>query len=145
MLELNFPSPLSNQPGKYLTYLTAMTSHSPLSFTPPPIHFLLIKLNKTHSIYSLLIPIPLNCIPLTQKHPLPMASFPPLTSKSFLFFCLFFISTFAISASAFQFQVGGKQGWTKPSAKHSHSYNDWAAENRFQIGDTLCKYIHLNA
>ncbi|KAM7499005.1 hypothetical protein LguiA_023419 [Lonicera macranthoides] len=79
-----------------------------------------------------------------------MASFPPLTSKhsskfAFLFVCFFFISTFATSVSAFQFQVGGKRGWTKPSAKHSHSYNDWAAENRFQIGDTLYFKYHKDS
>ncbi|XP_074575240.1 mavicyanin-like [Curcuma longa] len=41
------------------------------------------------------------------------------------------------SASAFEFQVGGVKGWTKPTGDAAENYNHWATQNRFQIGDSL--------
>ncbi|XP_047946338.1 mavicyanin-like [Salvia hispanica] len=43
----------------------------------------------------------------------------------------------AAVASAYQFEVGDETGWIKPTGKERHSYNDWAAQNRFHIHDTL--------
>ncbi|KAA8527071.1 hypothetical protein F0562_008700 [Nyssa sinensis] len=42
-----------------------------------------------------------------------------------------------VSVSSYQFQVGGKRGWIKPTGKQTATYNDWAAENRFHVGDTV--------
>ncbi|KAL2247703.1 early nodulin-like protein 1 [Sesamum indicum] len=39
--------------------------------------------------------------------------------------------------SGFQFQVGEVRGWTIPTGKEPETYNEWAAKNRFHIGDTL--------
>lgn len=36
-----------------------------------------------------------------------------------------------------EFQVGGNRGWVVPPANDSKIYNDWASENRFQVGDTI--------
>lgn len=42
---------------------------------------------------------------------------------------------------AYEFKVGGKDGWT---LKPSENYNHWAERMRFQVGDTLCKsYVYL--
>lgn len=52
----------------------------------------------------------------------------------YIFFSFFFV--FMCSVDAFQFRVGGKDGWTlNPSEKYAH----WAARMRFQVSDTLCK------
>ncbi|MCD7456131.1 hypothetical protein HAX54_030706 [Datura stramonium] len=42
-----------------------------------------------------------------------------------------------IFVSSFQFRVGGEIGWIKPIGNESETYNEWAARNRFRIGDTL--------
>ncbi|KAG5578851.1 hypothetical protein H5410_049478 [Solanum commersonii] len=42
-----------------------------------------------------------------------------------------------IFVSSFQFRVGGEIGWIKPIGNESETYNEWAARNRFHIGDTL--------
>ncbi|KAI8028750.1 hypothetical protein ACSBR2_010662 [Camellia fascicularis] len=42
-----------------------------------------------------------------------------------------------LSVASFQFEVGDNQGWVVPPANDSKIYNDWASENRFQIGDTV--------
>lgn len=48
--------------------------------------------------------------------------------------------------NAYQFQVGGPKGsWTLPSDPNAAIYNQWAEKNRFQIGDTLRKYIYFDA
>ncbi|KAH6775554.1 hypothetical protein C2S52_013115 [Perilla frutescens var. hirtella] len=38
---------------------------------------------------------------------------------------------------AFEFKVGGSQGWTLPTDPNAPIYNQWASKNRFQIGDSL--------
>ncbi|CAH9092555.1 unnamed protein product [Cuscuta epithymum] len=43
----------------------------------------------------------------------------------------------AVMVSSFQFEVGGKNGWTKPTENESETYNEWAVQNRFRIGGTL--------
>ncbi|KAK4487431.1 hypothetical protein RD792_005934 [Penstemon davidsonii] len=61
-------------------------------------------------------------------------------SKAFnnaLFSALVAACLAAVLVSGFQFEVGGKTGWTKPTGKEPETYNQWAAKNRFHIGDTL--------
>ncbi|GAV88258.1 Cu_bind_like domain-containing protein [Cephalotus follicularis] len=41
------------------------------------------------------------------------------------------------SVSSFEYQVGGDEGWVVPPANDSKIYNEWASENRFQVGDTI--------
>ncbi|KAK6921099.1 Phytocyanin domain, partial [Dillenia turbinata] len=36
-----------------------------------------------------------------------------------------------------EFQVGEDNGWAVPSSKDHHYYNEWAAENRFKVNDTI--------
>jgi hypothetical protein len=55
------------------------------------------------------------------------------TSNQLVFLSLF---CFVTMAGATQFKVGGSNGWTVP-APNTDSYNQWAARNRFQIGDSL--------
>ena len=45
-----------------------------------------------------------------------------------------------VVAASFQFKVGGERGWTKPTGNESETYNEWATMNRFQTGDSLCKF-----
>ncbi|XP_016443145.1 early nodulin-like protein 6 [Nicotiana tabacum] len=54
-------------------------------------------------------------------------------------FSLVFTSIFAttIFVSSFQFEIGGEIGWSKPIGNESETYNEWAAKNRFHIGDSL--------
>ncbi|XP_047968924.1 early nodulin-like protein 3 [Salvia hispanica] len=41
------------------------------------------------------------------------------------------------SSHAFEFRVGGSQGWASPSDPNASVYNYWAQHSRFQIGDSL--------
>ncbi|OMP04231.1 Plastocyanin-like protein [Corchorus olitorius] len=42
------------------------------------------------------------------------------------------------AAASFQFNVGGRErGWIKPTGNESETYNEWAARNRFHVGDSL--------
>lgn len=57
---------------------------------------------------------------------------------------------FILVSSHHQFQVGGENGWQKPTSSNftaaQETYNQWATINRFLIGDTLCKhpiYIYI--
>ncbi|CAN4097148.1 unnamed protein product [Withania somnifera] len=43
----------------------------------------------------------------------------------------------AIFVSSFEFRVGGEIDWIKPIGNESETYNEWAARNRFHVGDTL--------
>ncbi|GER45965.1 early nodulin-like protein 1 [Striga asiatica] len=62
------------------------------------------------------------------------------TSRSFSYLLLATVIA-AMSAAlvaGFQFQVGGKgRGWKIPTGDEPETYNEWAAMNRFRIGDTL--------
>ncbi|PRQ54098.1 putative cupredoxin [Rosa chinensis] len=58
--------------------------------------------------------------------------------KTSLFWLVIFISLGnSLVFSAFEFQVGGTQGWIVPPTNDSKVYNDWASENRFQIGNAI--------
>lgn len=57
---------------------------------------------------------------------------------------LFVVIAYAASisgASGFQFEVGDEMGWKRPTGKERETYNEWAAQNRFHIGDSLRKLI----
>ncbi|XP_040989078.1 early nodulin-like protein 1 [Juglans microcarpa x Juglans regia] len=55
-----------------------------------------------------------------------------------IFTTIFCIALAAVSASSFQFQVGGERGWIKPSGNETlTNYDKWATNNRFHVGDTL--------
>ncbi|KAL6543082.1 hypothetical protein OROHE_010602 [Orobanche hederae] len=44
----------------------------------------------------------------------------------------------AVLVAGFQFHVGDKgRGWKIPTGNEPETYNEWAAKNRFHIGDTL--------
>ncbi|GAB4845941.1 hypothetical protein Ancab_024947 [Ancistrocladus abbreviatus] len=36
-----------------------------------------------------------------------------------------------------KFEVGGERGWVKPNGTEPETYNEWAEQNRFHIGDTI--------
>ncbi|CAA0838646.1 early nodulin-like protein 6 [Striga hermonthica] len=63
------------------------------------------------------------------------------TSRSFsilLLAAVFAASMAAVLVAGFRFQVGGKgRGWKIPTGDEPETYNEWAAMNRFRIGDTL--------
>ncbi|XAR55525.1 hypothetical protein NMG60_11035619 [Bertholletia excelsa] len=51
-----------------------------------------------------------------------------------LYFLLVVVTCLLCSSEAYNFYVGGKDGWVlKPSEKYSH----WAERNRFQVNDSL--------
>ncbi|KAG9457579.1 hypothetical protein H6P81_002087 [Aristolochia fimbriata] len=54
----------------------------------------------------------------------------------FLCFCSV-VSLAALGTLAHQFAVGGSKGWIEPSGNETETYNDWAVDNRFQVGDSL--------
>ncbi|KAH7674343.1 Cupredoxins domain-containing protein, partial [Dioscorea alata] len=47
------------------------------------------------------------------------------------------------TSTAYEFRVGGENGWSKPDGNETGSYNQWATKNRFHIGDILYfKYVN---
>ncbi|XP_010268107.1 PREDICTED: early nodulin-like protein 2 [Nelumbo nucifera] len=55
-----------------------------------------------------------------------------------IFSCLTsFVFLAVVSVSAYQFQVGGERGWVKPTGNETESYDEWAARNRFHVGDSV--------
>ncbi|XP_073128830.1 early nodulin-like protein 21 [Henckelia pumila] len=61
------------------------------------------------------------------------------TSSAFLLFSIIILFTASVpnSVSSFRFEVGEEVGWKMPNGEEPETYNEWAAQNRFQIGDTL--------
>ncbi|KAJ8767985.1 hypothetical protein K2173_020925 [Erythroxylum novogranatense] len=59
------------------------------------------------------------------------------TTKLMLLFLTIVVSLQSFSVSSFEYHVGGSKGWVVPPANDTKVYNDWASENRFQIGDTV--------
>ncbi|XP_062105565.1 early nodulin-like protein 21 [Humulus lupulus] len=64
-------------------------------------------------------------------------AFNSIRAVLFFFFCIFFFSLHVVTVVSFEFEVGGTEGWVVPSSNKSNVYNDWASENRFQLGDTI--------
>lgn len=52
---------------------------------------------------------------------------------------LFSLLMFIQRGDAYEFKVGGSNGWAVPSNQNPVNYNQWAEKNRFQIGDNLGK------
>ncbi|CAA2972197.1 mavicyanin-like [Olea europaea var. sylvestris] len=59
--------------------------------------------------------------------------------KNVLFFSLF------ISVISYEFEVGEETGWVTPTGNEPETYNEWAARNRFRIGDTLHFKYHKDS
>ncbi|PIN18345.1 hypothetical protein CDL12_09005 [Handroanthus impetiginosus] len=57
-----------------------------------------------------------------------------IINQSYLFLILVFLSAVMCSSHAYQFIVGGKDGWV---LNPSENYNHWAERLRFQVNDTL--------
>ncbi|KAL8142165.1 LOW QUALITY PROTEIN: hypothetical protein V2J09_015197 [Rumex salicifolius] len=64
-----------------------------------------------------------------------MVSF--LTPKMCTFALLISLLFISISASGHQFEVGGERGWAPPLGNETETYNEWAEQNRFHIGDII--------
>ncbi|KZV57544.1 mavicyanin-like [Dorcoceras hygrometricum] len=58
-------------------------------------------------------------------------------SPLLLFSFILFKASISHFVSSFQFDVGEEGGWKIPTGEEPETYNEWAAQNRFQIGDTL--------
>ncbi|XP_059639851.1 early nodulin-like protein 5 [Cornus florida] len=50
---------------------------------------------------------------------------------------LTFSSLQIFHVSSFEFTVGDTTGWVVPPSNDTKMYNDWASENRFQVGDSI--------
>ncbi|CAK7328199.1 unnamed protein product [Dovyalis caffra] len=59
------------------------------------------------------------------------------TKQMSLFLMTLFFSLQYSSVFSFEYEIGGKEGWVVPPANDTRIYNDWASENRFQVGDTV--------
>lgn len=59
--------------------------------------------------------------------------------SSLIFSAVLAASMAALLVAGLQFEVGAKSGWRKPTGKEPETYNEWAATNRFHIGDSVCK------
>ncbi|KAK9673740.1 hypothetical protein RND81_12G185900 [Saponaria officinalis] len=64
-----------------------------------------------------------------------MASY--FTTKISILF--FIVSLATIRVSCFEYEVGGERGkgWIKPDGSETETYNEWAEQNRFHIGDSI--------
>ncbi|KAL7088100.1 hypothetical protein ACP275_13G108400 [Erythranthe tilingii] len=61
----------------------------------------------------------------------------PSAIKNLPFAALFAATLAAVLVAGFQYEVGEKTGWQKPTGKEPETYNQWASKNRFHIGDTV--------
>lgn len=62
-------------------------------------------------------------------------------NKAFQFLGLFSLLLLIQKGDAYEFMVGGSKGWSVPSDPNGTIYNQWAEANRFQIGDSIGKFI----
>ncbi|CAN1160575.1 hypothetical protein LINPERHAP2_LOCUS23402, partial [Linum perenne] len=53
----------------------------------------------------------------------------------------FFICVMVENINAFQFVVGGSNGWMVPNTSSTMYYKSWAERNRFSIGDSIFLFI----
>lgn len=63
--------------------------------------------------------------------------------KVFCILGLFNILMLLQNANCYEFKVGGNGHWSVPLDANANNYNQWAESSRFQIGDTICKFILL--
>nr|XP_027062619.1 early nodulin-like protein 1 [Coffea arabica] len=59
------------------------------------------------------------------------------TGKALRVLGLFCLLLLVQKGIAFEFKVGGPNGWAVPADPNSNSHNQWAEKNRFQTGDSL--------
>lgn len=59
----------------------------------------------------------------------------------FLSVIIFSIFLATSSTEAYNFIVGGKNGW---SSHPSEDYKQWSGRMRFSINDTLCKFLYFS-
>lgn len=64
--------------------------------------------------------------------------------KVFYILGLFNILMLLQNANCYDFKVGGSGDWSVPMDANANNYNQWANMSRFQIGDTLCKFIFIS-
>ena len=65
-----------------------------------------------------------------------------MPAMAILVYCI--LSAFMQSGShAYEFRVGGTNGWVELDNTNRENYNQWAGRNRFQVGDSLGKYFIL--
>lgn len=107
----------------------------PLKLVTNPIKSLTVNL--LVCVFKLLLPFLLYPqTALIQKTAFQMAS-----NSAVLILLLVSLSSFhLLSVTSFEFQVGDINGWIVPPENDSKIFNDWASENRFQVGDTIRKH-----
>ncbi|CAN6479770.1 unnamed protein product [Victoria cruziana] len=66
-----------------------------------------------------------------------MACFPVSQVSLLLCAAVVLLGRGSLLAAGFQFRVGGSRGWIEPTGNDTGMYNDWAAENRFHVGDSV--------
>ncbi|KAG8386016.1 hypothetical protein BUALT_Bualt03G0105200 [Buddleja alternifolia] len=71
-------------------------------------------------------------------------AFTAASSKA-LFAALFAASVVAVFVAGFQYEVGEGRGWRVPTVRDPETYNEWAAKNRFRIGDTIHFKYHKDS
>ncbi|CAL0317383.1 unnamed protein product [Lupinus luteus] len=63
------------------------------------------------------------------------------SSSSMIFLLVLLLAIFIglqhFYVASFEFQVGGTRGWIVPLPNDTNTYNHWASNNRFQVGDTI--------
>lgn len=53
---------------------------------------------------------------------------------------VFLAATSSVEAAR-EFKVGDDLGWHEPGPNNTAFYSQWAAKNRFQVGDSLGKFV----
>ncbi|GAB2230414.1 hypothetical protein Drorol1_Dr00014679 [Drosera rotundifolia] len=68
-------------------------------------------------------------------------------SKAYSFTVFFLVLICLCSSVAFgyRFEVGGRRGWVKPNGLEHETYNEWAEQIRFHIGDSLYFKYHKDS
>lgn len=56
---------------------------------------------------------------------------------------IFLGATDTLVEAAREFKVGDHLGWHEPGPNNTAFYSQWAAKNRFQVGDSLSKFVEL--
>ncbi|KAF8388928.1 hypothetical protein HHK36_025610 [Tetracentron sinense] len=59
--------------------------------------------------------------------------------------CVFLVLAAAnmVTGVSTEFKVGDNGGWREPDLDNAAMYNQWAAKNRFQVGDSLSKGVNM--
>ncbi|XP_038715020.1 uncharacterized protein LOC120008710 [Tripterygium wilfordii] len=62
-----------------------------------------------------------------------------------VFLATYHFSLQYLTVFCFEYQLGGDIGWVVPPPNDTKIYNDWASENRFELGDTVRMLDHSEA